>query len=65
MNDTLQFYDAHPAVNDRIHDLYTTAAELRASRAAGRPHSGLVTRVRTSVGRRIVSFGSTLAGQHA
>jgi hypothetical protein len=65
----------HSLVNDRIHDLYLVAAELRASRDAhaageaetandaGRGGRGFVARTRSTVGRRLIAIGSAVAGQ--
>ena len=66
MHQTLHQNDVHDLVRDRIGDLYTTARELReARRDACAADTGLVTRARSSVGRRIVSLGQTVAGTHA
>ena len=66
MQQTLHQNDLHDLVQDRIGDLYMTAQELReARRDECEPDSGLVTRARWSVGRRLVSLGQTVAGTHA
>ena len=66
MQQTLHQNDIHGLVQDRIGDLYTTARELReARRDECAPDTGLVTRARWSVGRRLVSIGQTVAGTHA
>ena len=53
-------------VRDRIGDLYATANEIRQGRRqAPACDPGLVTRTRWSVGRRLESFGQTVAGTHA
>jgi hypothetical protein len=59
--------DVHPLVGDRIHDLYTTSSELRASREAAAVHdeTGLVTRTRRTIGHRLISIGSAVAGHQA
>ena len=50
-----------------IHDLYTTSDELRASReaAAVNDEAGLVTRTRRTIGLRLISIGSAVAGHQA
>lgn len=65
----------HSLVNERIHDLYAVAAELRAGRAAhavgeartgsdaGRGRGGVVARTRSIVGRRLIAIGRAVAGQ--
>jgi hypothetical protein len=61
---TLHQNDIEHLVHDRIDDLYATARELReARRDACQP--GLVLRTRWTIGRRLVSLGHTVAGQHA
>ena len=65
MSEMAQFYDANQVVRDRIRDMYRTADEVRATRRDARRRLGALARLRLSVGRRLISFGSTLAGQHA
>ena len=66
MHQTLHQNDIHDLVQDRIGDLYTTARELReARRDPCAAETGLVTRARWTVGRRLVSLGQTVAGTHA
>jgi hypothetical protein len=57
--------DVEHLVHDRIDDLYTTARELRETRRDAYVHAGLVLRTRWSIGRRLVSLGNTVSGQHA
>lgn len=52
-------------VHDRIHDLRETACELRVARRFGGDRSGLIARTRWNLGRRLISIGSTVSGQHA
>ena len=59
--------DVNPLVGDRIHDLYATSSELRAARhpKPTADATGLLTRTRWTIGRRLISIGSAVAGQHA
>jgi hypothetical protein len=59
--------DVNPLVGDRLHDLYETSSELRASRGPRclSDRTGLLTRTRWTIGKRLISIGSALAGQHA
>ena len=59
--------DVNPLVADRIHDLYETSSELHATRRpkAAAAQTGLVTRTRWTIGKRLISIGSAVAGQHA
>lgn len=59
--------EVHPLVGDRIHDLYETSSELRASRGPRdmSDRAGLLDRTRWTIGRRLISIGSAVAGQHA
>ncbi len=50
---------------DRIAELHSTAAETRAPRRTGSEQPGLVSRTRSTLGRRLISIGSTVAGNHA
>jgi hypothetical protein len=67
MHEPMTQSDVHPFVGDRIHDLYETSGELRASREAdaGHDHTGLVTRTRRTIGHRLISIGSAVAGHQA
>jgi hypothetical protein len=65
MHATLHQYDVDNLVHDRIGDLYATATEVRAPRRTPSARIGLVTRTRTSIGRRLISLGSTVAGPQA
>jgi hypothetical protein len=59
--------EVNPLVGDRIHDLYETSSELRASRGPRHTseRAGLLDRTRWTIGRRLISIGSAVAGQHA
>ena len=61
MHEPMHQSDVHGEVEDRIHDLYATSSELRASReaAAGQDNTGLVTRTRRTMGGAITATGST------
>ncbi|MEW6225321.1 MAG: hypothetical protein AB1627_11915 [Chloroflexota bacterium] len=61
----LHLNDMAQVTHDRIHDLYETAAELRATRRPACERVGLLMRTRWSVGRRLISIGSAVSGQHA
>jgi hypothetical protein len=65
MYEPFHLSDTGQLVHDRIHDLYATAGELRAARRSSCGQTGLMARTRLSVGRRLISIGSTVAGQHA
>jgi hypothetical protein len=57
--------DMAQVAHDRIRDLYETAAELRATRRTARERAGLLMRTRWLLGRRLISIGSAVSGQHA
>jgi hypothetical protein len=65
MNEPLHLAGVDGFAHDRIADLHATAVETRAPRRIGAGHAGLLTRTRTSLGRRLISLGSTVAGHHA
>jgi hypothetical protein len=67
MHEPMRQSDVDPLVGDRIHDLYATSSELRASReaAVGHRQTGLVTRTRRTIGLRLISIGSAVAGHQA
>ena len=67
MYQTTHQTEVHPLVDDRIHDLYETSSELRASRGPRKTsdRAGLLDRTRWTIGRRLISIGSAVAGQHA
>lgn len=68
MYDHLQLHDTGQAVLDRVIDLYRTASSLRVERSqqdAGADQRTPVGRIRRGIGRRLVSLGSSLAGQAA
>jgi hypothetical protein len=61
MYEFLNVSERNHLVHDRINDLYRTAAELRAPRRTPRLRAGMVDRLRLSIGRRLISFGTVLA----
>ncbi len=65
MDEPLHEKEMEYVARDRINELYQTAAELRASRRPARGRVGLLTRTRWSIGRRLISLGTALAGGHA
>ncbi len=67
MHDTIHPTEVNPLVGDRLHDLYETSSELRAMRGPRSlsDRTGLLTRTRWTIGRRLISIGSAVAGQHA
>jgi hypothetical protein len=67
MHQTIHSTEVNPIVGDRLHDLYETSSELRATRGPRSlsDRTGLLTRTRWTIGRRLISIGSAVAGQHA
>jgi hypothetical protein len=65
MHDTLHQNDVDHLVHDRIGELYSAARELRVARHDACEHPGLLARTRWTIGRRLVSIGHTVSGQHA
>lgn len=68
MFEPFRLSDTDHLVHDRIHELHEISAGLRATPHAPRAHGGfanVVVRTRAMVGRRLISLGSTVAGQHA
>ena len=65
MHATLHQNDVDHLVHDRIGDLYTTARETHIGRRDPHERTGLVTRTRSTIGRRLVSIGHSVAGQGA
>lgn len=65
MHDTLHQNDLEHLVHERIGDLYSIARELHGSRRDAVAHGGLLMRTRSTVGRRLVSIGHSVAGQGA
>ena len=66
MPDSLQLSSVDHLAHDRIQDLYTTASETRpALRRSSTERPGLLSRTRGSVGRRLISLGSAVAGSQA
>ena len=68
MLEPFRFSATEYLVQDRIHELREIAAGLRAipltSRSGG-SMANIVVRTRALVGRRLISLGSAVAGQHA
>ena len=65
MHPTIHQNDVDYLVQDRIGDLYSTAREVHVARRDPAMRSGLVTRTRGTIGRRLVSIGHSVSGQHA
>ena len=65
MHDPLYLTGNDQLVRDRIQELHQAAAEVRAARRARREPSSLVERTRLSVGRTLISIGSSVSGQGA
>ena len=63
MHGTPLLNDTDHLVHDRISDLYATASEVRGPRRTTGDRSGLLTRTRSTLGRRLISIGSAVAGQ--
>ena len=64
MPDSLQLSAVDHLAHDRIADLLATASETRTdTRRPSDERPGLVTRTRLTLGRRLISFGSAVAGQ--
>jgi hypothetical protein len=64
MHEPLHLAGVDQLVPDRIHDLRATACETKGVRRDP-AHGGLITRTRGSVGRRLISLGTTVAGHGA
>ena len=63
MPDSLQLSAVDHLAHDRIHDLYSTASETRTPlRRSSTERPGLLTRTRSTVGRRLIDLGSAVAG---
>ena len=66
MPDSLQLSAVDHMAHDRIHDLYAIATETRSGDRRITPdRPGLMTRTRSTVGRRLISLGSAVAGPNA
>jgi hypothetical protein len=62
---TIHQNDIDHLVHDRIGELYATARQVHEGRRDDSDRTGLVVRTRSSLGRRLVSLGHTVAGQGA
>ncbi|HYO43411.1 MAG TPA: hypothetical protein VES19_09455 [Candidatus Limnocylindrales bacterium] len=62
MHEPLHLAGVDHLVPERIHDLHLTACETKGIRRDHADRTGLLTRTRGSVGRRLISLGSTVAG---
>lgn len=60
-----QLYANEALVRDRIQDLNDTAAQVRMARRRTPSRPGPVMRVRTAIGRELISIGRAVVGQHA
>ena len=65
MNEPLHLAGVDGFAHDRIAELHATAVETRAPRRASVIQAGLLTRTRSTLGRRLISLGSTVAGHNA
>jgi len=65
MNEPLHLNGVDGLAHERITELHATAMETRTPRRASVMQAGLVTRTRSTLGRRLISLGSTVAGHHA
>jgi hypothetical protein len=70
MIDQAQLSSTSFLAHDRVGELHLTAHEIhgpsKPHRVPGQPgQPGPVQRIRATVGRRLVSLGSTMAGHHA
>jgi len=67
MPENLHFNQTDHLAHERVSDLRATADELHNVRrlAPEQQHTGLVPRARATIGRRLISLGSAVAGQHA
>jgi hypothetical protein len=65
MNEPLHLAGVDCFTRDRIADLYATAEETRALRRVRGNEAGLITRIRSMLGRRLVTLGGAVAGHQA
>jgi hypothetical protein len=66
MPDSLQLSAVDHLAHDRIHDLYAIATETRpALRRSSAERPGLLTRTRSTLGRRLIDLGAAVAGPQA
>ena len=65
MNEPLHLAGVDGFAHDRIAELQATAMETRAARRVGVIQAGLLARTRSTLGRRLISLGSTVAGHNA
>lgn len=65
MFEQFRYSDTDPLARDRIHEIHLAATEVRTTPRANGGRANLVLRTRTLIGRRLISLGNALAGQHA
>ena len=65
MHEPLHLAGVDQLVPERIHDLRATACETKGVRRDPEDRAGLLTRTRGTVGRRLISLGTTVAGHGA
>jgi hypothetical protein len=65
MHEPLHLAGVDHLVPERIHDLRLVACETRGIRRDAADRTGLLTRTRGLVGRRLISLGTTVAGHGA
>lgn len=62
MQDWTRWYATDFLADDHVSNLRKIATETHTNRRRAAAHDGLVLRMRAALGRRIVSFGSAVAG---
>jgi hypothetical protein len=63
MPDSLQLSAVDYLAHDRIHELYAAASETRSPlRRSSAERAGLIARTRGTLGRRLITLGSAVAG---
>jgi hypothetical protein len=66
MPDSLQLSAVDYLAHDRINDLYAAATETRSPlRRSSAERAGLIARTRGTLGRRLITLGSAVAGPQA
>lgn len=65
MNEPLHLAGVDGVARDRIAELRTTAAEVRGASGHAAERIGLVSRTRGTLGRRLISLGTAVSGNHA